>query len=129
MKKDKNAKIKKVAGFNYFTMGLIKIFLYNSRHLGRNPFVCDCSLQWLSDYLEIRPIETSGARCEYPRRLQRRKITALRDERLKCKFLFDIYYILLKIHLRLFSLTSFFLYLCFCYSIYQFKSSMHIYLV
>lgn len=55
------------------------------RHLGRNPFVCDCSLQWLSDYLEIHPIETSGARCENPRRLQKRKLNALRDERLKCK--------------------------------------------
>nr|XP_027218511.1 protein slit-like [Penaeus vannamei] len=53
-------------------------------HLGRNPFVCDCSLQWLSDYLELHPIETSGARCENPRRLQKRKLNALRDERLKC---------------------------------------------
>ncbi|CAL4126380.1 unnamed protein product, partial [Meganyctiphanes norvegica] len=53
-------------------------------HLGRNPFVCDCSMQWLSDYLELHPIETSGARCENPRRLQRRKLNALTDERLKC---------------------------------------------
>ncbi|XP_076059320.1 slit guidance ligand isoform X2 [Oratosquilla oratoria] len=53
-------------------------------HLGRNPFVCDCSLQWLSDYLEVHPIETSGARCANPRRLQRRRLTALKDERLKC---------------------------------------------
>uniref|UniRef100_A0A0P4W5L7 Protein slit n=1 Tax=Scylla olivacea TaxID=85551 RepID=A0A0P4W5L7_SCYOL len=53
-------------------------------HLGRNPFVCDCSIQWLSDYLENNPIETSGARCESPRWLQRRKLTALAEERLKC---------------------------------------------
>ncbi|XP_069958777.1 protein slit-like isoform X2 [Cherax quadricarinatus] len=53
-------------------------------HLGRNPFVCDCNIQWLSDYLEVHPIETSGARCENPRWLQRRKLNALRDERLKC---------------------------------------------
>ena len=57
----------------------------SNRHLGRNPFVCDCSIQWLSDYLENNPIETSGARCESPRWLQRRKLTALAEERLKCR--------------------------------------------
>ncbi|XP_037088606.1 LOW QUALITY PROTEIN: protein slit-like [Pollicipes pollicipes] len=46
-------------------------------HLGRNPFICDCELQWLSQYLDVRPIETSGARCEEPPALQRRKLSAL----------------------------------------------------
>ncbi|KAF2353684.1 Laminin G domain [Trinorchestia longiramus] len=53
-------------------------------HLGRNPFVCDCSLQWLSEYLERNPIETSGARCNLPRTLKRRKLTALAGQTLKC---------------------------------------------
>ena len=29
-------------------------------HLAQNPFVCDCHLKWLADYLLDNPIETSG---------------------------------------------------------------------
>lgn len=54
-------------------------------HLGRNPFICDCNLRWLAEYLHRNPgIETSGARCETPKRMQRRRIEALRDEKFKC---------------------------------------------
>ncbi|XP_043224845.1 protein slit-like [Amphibalanus amphitrite] len=55
-------------------------------HLGRNPFVCDCELQWLAEYLERRPIETSGARCQEPAALHRRKLSALRQvqRQLRC---------------------------------------------
>lgn len=31
------------------------------------------------------PIETSGARCDTPKRMQRRRIEALKDEKFKCK--------------------------------------------
>ncbi|KAJ8920493.1 hypothetical protein NQ315_005362, partial [Exocentrus adspersus] len=54
-------------------------------HLARNPFICDCNLKWLAEYLHRNPIETSGARCETPKRMQRRKIEALKDEKFKCK--------------------------------------------
>ncbi|KAJ0170078.1 hypothetical protein K1T71_014684 [Dendrolimus kikuchii] len=54
-------------------------------HLGRNPFVCDCSLRWLSVYLRKNPIETSGAKCDAPKRMNRKRIDALREENLKCK--------------------------------------------
>ncbi|KAG8235957.1 hypothetical protein J437_LFUL016428 [Ladona fulva] len=54
-------------------------------HLARNPFICDCNLRWLSEYLHRNPIETSGARCEAPKRMQRRRIDAMRDEKFKCK--------------------------------------------
>lgn len=41
--------------------------------------------RWLSDYLHKNPIETSGARCDSPKRMHRRRIEALRDEKFKCK--------------------------------------------
>ncbi|GFG30556.1 hypothetical protein Cfor_10839, partial [Coptotermes formosanus] len=54
-------------------------------HLARNPFICDCNLRWLAEYLHRNPIETSGARCDTPKRMQRRRIEALKDEKFKCK--------------------------------------------
>lgn len=43
-----------------------------------------CFQRWLSDYLHKNPIETSGARCDSPKRMHRRRIEALRDEKFKC---------------------------------------------
>ncbi|XP_037875617.1 protein slit isoform X1 [Bombyx mori] len=54
-------------------------------HLGRNPFVCDCSLRWLAAYLRKNPIETSGAKCDSPKRMNKKRIDALREENFKCK--------------------------------------------
>ncbi|KPJ21600.1 Protein slit [Papilio machaon] len=75
-----NNKIVKIAAdaFN----GLTRL---TSLHLGRNPFTCDCSLRWLAAYLRKNPIETSGAKCDSPKRLARKRIDALRDENFKCK--------------------------------------------
>lgn len=64
------------------TRPLFKFFC--CRHLGRNPFLCDCYLTWLADYLHRKPVETSGVRCESPRRMQRRRIAILRDEKSRC---------------------------------------------
>lgn len=54
-------------------------------HLARNPFICDCNLRWLSEYLHANPIETSGVRCEGPRRMHRRRINQMRENKFKCK--------------------------------------------
>ncbi|XP_017468504.1 PREDICTED: protein slit isoform X2 [Rhagoletis zephyria] len=55
-------------------------------HLAKNPFICDCNLRWLADYLHKNPIETSGARCEAPKRMHRRRIESLREEKFKCSW-------------------------------------------
>ncbi|XP_017781049.1 PREDICTED: protein slit [Nicrophorus vespilloides] len=54
-------------------------------HLARNPFICDCNLRWLAEYLLKNPIETSGARCDTPKRMQRKRIDSLKNEMFKCK--------------------------------------------
>lgn len=53
-------------------------------HLGRNPFICDCNLAWLSDFLETNPIETSGARCSRPKRMERKKLSGTNSSKFKC---------------------------------------------
>ncbi|XP_046430500.1 protein slit isoform X1 [Neodiprion pinetum] len=58
---------------------------FKTLHLARNPIICDCNLRWLNIYLQAHPVETSGARCEAPKRIYRRKIDALRDDKFKCK--------------------------------------------
>ena len=69
------------------------IFFSNfHRHLARNPFICDCNLRWLADYLQQNPIETSGARCESPKRMYRRRFELINDEKFKCR-LFMAFYI------------------------------------
>ncbi|KAJ3587211.1 hypothetical protein NHX12_010809 [Muraenolepis orangiensis] len=49
-------------------------------HLAQNPFVCDCHLKWLADYLLDNPIETSGARCSHPRRLANKRISQVKGQ-------------------------------------------------
>lgn len=74
-----------VNNYRYFELG--SIYIDFSRHLGMNPLICDCNLRWLADYLHKNPIETSGARCESPKRMHGRRIKTLREEKFKCKYL------------------------------------------
>ncbi|MGH0178661.1 UNVERIFIED_CONTAM: hypothetical protein FKN15_077729 [Acipenser sinensis] len=53
-------------------------------HLAQNPFVCDCHLKWLADYLLNNPIETSGARCSHPRRLANKRISQVKGKKFRC---------------------------------------------
>lgn len=73
---------------SYYIHLYIYIYLgvFVCRHLAKNPFICDCNLRWLADYLHKNPIETSGARCESPKRMHRRRIESLREEKFKCKY-------------------------------------------
>ena len=54
-------------------------------HLGKNPFRCDCNLRWLADYLSRNSVETTGAKCEVPKRFSKRKITAVDYNRMACR--------------------------------------------
>lgn len=54
------------------------------RHLAQNPFICDCHLKWLADYLHVNPIETSGARCASPRRLANKRIGQIKSKKFRC---------------------------------------------
>uniref|UniRef100_A0A8C5REK9 Slit guidance ligand 2 n=1 Tax=Laticauda laticaudata TaxID=8630 RepID=A0A8C5REK9_LATLA len=53
-------------------------------HLAQNPFICDCHLKWLADYLHVNPIETSGARCSSPRRLANKRIGQIKSKKFRC---------------------------------------------
>lgn len=62
----------------------IKLFCFSERHLAQNPFICDCHLKWLADYLHTNPIETSGARCTSPRRLANKRIGQIKSKKFRC---------------------------------------------
>ncbi|KAM8842768.1 LOW QUALITY PROTEIN: slit homolog 1b [Synchiropus picturatus] len=53
-------------------------------HLAQNPFVCDCNVRWLADFLRSNPIETSGARCASPRRLANKRIAQIKSGKFRC---------------------------------------------
>uniref|UniRef100_A0A3Q2XQI2 Slit homolog 1b (Drosophila) n=1 Tax=Hippocampus comes TaxID=109280 RepID=A0A3Q2XQI2_HIPCM len=53
-------------------------------HLAQNPFVCDCNVKWLADFLRANPIETSGARCASPRRLANKRIAQIKSSKFRC---------------------------------------------
>lgn len=53
-------------------------------HLAQNPFVCDCNVKWLADFLRTNPIETSGARCASPRRLTNKRIAQIKSNKFRC---------------------------------------------
>ena len=57
-------------------------------HLGDNPFICDCNLKWLAIYLRQNPVETSDAKCEEPKRIQKRRIASLDSTKFKCRGMF-----------------------------------------
>lgn len=59
-------------------------FFFHVRHLAQNPFICDCHLKWLADYLHTNPIETSGARCTSPRRLANKRIGQIKSKKFRC---------------------------------------------
>ena len=64
----------------------LKITICNTyRHLARNPFYCDCSATWLLDWMSVNPVETSGVRCEEPKKHHKKKMSSLKPDQLKCK--------------------------------------------
>lgn len=73
--------------FMLYLQSVILLPLLSLRHLGANPFVCDCNLAWLASYLTENPIETSGARCQEPAKLSRKPFNRLKQESFKCKSL------------------------------------------
>uniref|UniRef100_A0A670HXR5 Slit guidance ligand 1 n=1 Tax=Podarcis muralis TaxID=64176 RepID=A0A670HXR5_PODMU len=62
----------------------LKICPMRTGHLAQNPFICDCNLKWLADFLRANPIETSGARCASPRRLANKRIGQIKSKKFRC---------------------------------------------
>lgn len=54
-------------------------------HLGKNPLICDCNLKWLAEKNIRETIETSGAKCEYPRKLRKKTFSSLPLDKFRCK--------------------------------------------
>uniref|UniRef100_A0AC35U6H7 EGF-like domain-containing protein n=1 Tax=Rhabditophanes sp. KR3021 TaxID=114890 RepID=A0AC35U6H7_9BILA len=54
-------------------------------HLAKNPLICDCNLEWLAARLSNEAIETSGARCEGPKSVARKRLSSLQPSKFKCK--------------------------------------------
>ncbi|CAD6190609.1 unnamed protein product [Caenorhabditis auriculariae] len=54
-------------------------------HLGRNPLICDCNLEWLARMQAEKSYETTGARCEQPKRIARKRIASLTLNKFRCK--------------------------------------------
>ena len=56
------------------------------RHLARNPFYCDCTSTWLVEWMTLHRVETSGVRCEEPKKHHKKKMSSLKPDQLKCKW-------------------------------------------
>ena len=61
----------------YFDPSISIIIIITCRHLARNPFYCDCSASWLVEWMTQFPVETSGVRCEEPKVVMRRRMSAM----------------------------------------------------
>ncbi|GMR30900.1 hypothetical protein PMAYCL1PPCAC_01095, partial [Pristionchus mayeri] len=54
-------------------------------HLAKNPLICDCNMKWLAELLTKKMIETSGARCEAPKRVAKRRLSTLAATKFNCR--------------------------------------------
>lgn len=55
-------------------------------HLSENPYICDCNLAWLANFLGKRQLlDTSGVKCAAPKRMFGAHFATTDPEKFKCK--------------------------------------------
>uniref|UniRef100_A0A915L2R3 Uncharacterized protein n=1 Tax=Romanomermis culicivorax TaxID=13658 RepID=A0A915L2R3_ROMCU len=73
-------RIKSIGNGTFSSLGRLQTL-----HLAKNPIICDCNMLWLAEFLKRHPVETSGVRCESPKRVARKRFTSLEIHKFKCK--------------------------------------------
>lgn len=63
---------------------VVTYIIFNLRNLMSNPFVCNCGLKWLKDWLKQANIATGNPKCSFPERLRDHSLVNLDDRDFKC---------------------------------------------
>ena len=73
-----------------FTNGTIRLKETGHVHLGENPLICDCNLQWIkanqsAGSKSLIEVDSSDATCDWPQRMRNRKIQSVAENEFRCE--------------------------------------------
>ena len=63
-----------------------------SRRLDSNSLICDCEIMWLAEMLKENHSTQTAAICEYPKNLQGKPLTTLKNEDFRCSMFSYLYF-------------------------------------